>query len=482
VIVRPGKELCLPPPPYIPKIPPYADWRERYEKGHLLFGNSIADVKMPEVANGFVGFQVQSGTFMVAGVYNGDTSLAPPDGPSRRAVFPSYWVQVTPGLDKQDRGQEYGLSGRNYALDLERAVFLTRHNVNEALVEERVYAHLLSPSLLVQEIFVDNSKGSNPVNVSVQTHANTATSDMKITQLKANSYDARIAGTGTGSSGTTRDIIGVSNSAEKKALSPTEIAMVSTVLDRDTLAVGAGEKRTWYVISALTTSLNCSSANRTEEMIATARTIHQAATASPSALLATHTAAWLNRWEQGRVEVEGDLALAQSVNASLYFLLSSMREDWKFGISPGGLAHPDYFGHVFWDMETWMYPPLVSLHPELAYAAMDYRFERQNPAEARALGFGYAGLMYPWESALTGTETSPDGDGTHGHCSANYSHHSMTHTATGSGPGGGGDTASKGASAFGKAITPSAHESERLGNAYGEWAPSARIGPDLYKY
>ena len=72
-------------------------------------------------------------------------------------------------------------------------------------------------------------------------------------------------------------------------------------------------------------------------------------------------------------------------------------------------------------METWMYPPLAVLHTELATAAMEYRFERMGPAHARAEAFGYEGLMYPWESALTGAETSPDGDGTHGHCSSNYS-------------------------------------------------------------
>jgi hypothetical protein len=137
------------------------DWREHHEKGHLLFGDSIVDVKMPEVANGFVSFPVQSGTFMVDGVYNGETSLAPPDG-SRCPVFPSYWVQVTTGLDKQGRGQEHGLGSRSYALSLERAVFLTRHNVSKALVEERMFAQLLSPSLLVQEISVDDSKGSEP--------------------------------------------------------------------------------------------------------------------------------------------------------------------------------------------------------------------------------------------------------------------------------------------------------------------------------
>jgi hypothetical protein len=50
----------------------------------------------------------------------------------------------------------------------------------------------------------------------------------------------------------------------------------------------------------------------------------------------------------GGLEVEGDLWLAQALNASLYFIRSSIRADWAHGLSPGGLASTDYGGHTFW--------------------------------------------------------------------------------------------------------------------------------------
>ena len=44
--------------------------------------------------------------------------------------------------------------------------------------------------------------------------------------------------------------------------------------------------------------------------------------------------------------------------------------------SPGGLGTGAYAGHSFWDLETWMAPVLTVLHPDLAVAAAQYRFDR----------------------------------------------------------------------------------------------------------
>ena len=69
------------------------------------------------------------------------------------------------------------------------------------------------------------------------------------------------------------------------------------------------------------------------------------------------------------------------------------------------------------DMDTWMEPPLAVLHQPLAKACLAYRRARMPAAKANAAAHGYKGAMYPWESSLTGVETSPAGDGSHGKCS-----------------------------------------------------------------
>ena len=54
-------------------------------------------------------------------------------------------------------------------------------------------------------------------------------------------------------------------------------------------------------------------------------------------LRASHEAAWAALWESG-IELTGNVTLAAAANASLYDLLSSVREGWPFSTSPGSLA------------------------------------------------------------------------------------------------------------------------------------------------
>jgi trehalose/maltose hydrolase-like predicted phosphorylase len=180
--------------------------------------------------------------------------------------------------------------------------------------------------------------------------------------------------------------------------------------------LGPRANRTVYVLHAVVTSLN--GTLEFADLVAEAMAHHSAGTTAASQLWGEHTEAWRARWSAGRIEIGGDLALAQTTNSSLYFLLSAIREDWVYGLSPGGLASSAYNGHVFWDMDTWMYPPLAVLHSELGKGCLAYRMARRSVARLNAEAHGYNGTMFPWESALTGIETSPAGDGTHGACSA----------------------------------------------------------------
>ena len=109
-------------------------------------------------------------------------------------------------------------------------------------------------------------------------------------------------------------------------------------------------------------------------------------------LLAEHKAAWKALWDTGRIEIEGDLEMAQAVYGSMYYILSSTRHDWPYGLSPGGLpGGEEYMGHTFWDQDIWMYPPLVLLHPDLARSSLKYRKDRLPAARRIAKEYGYKG-------------------------------------------------------------------------------------------
>jgi trehalose/maltose hydrolase-like predicted phosphorylase len=62
---------------------------------------------------------------------------------------------------------------------------------------------------------------------------------------------------------------------------------------------------------------------------------------------AEHAAAWDEVWAGG-IEVEGNATIAAAVNASLFAIVASLRADWPYGVSPGGLTHNAYCGHSFW--------------------------------------------------------------------------------------------------------------------------------------
>jgi trehalose/maltose hydrolase-like predicted phosphorylase len=62
---------------------------------------------------------------------------------------------------------------------------------------------------------------------------------------------------------------------------------------------------------------------------------------------------------------------------------------------------------IFWDSDVWMYPAMLATHPEIARAAVDYRFNTLKAAEHDAVANGYQGAFYPWtagDDGFTGSD------------------------------------------------------------------------------
>ena len=103
----------------------------------------------------------------------------------------------------------------------------------------------------------------------------------------------------------------------------------------------------------------------------------------------------------------GDLQAQKDVRFALYHLYSFARAGSRLSLSPMGLSGLGYNGHVFWDTELWMYPPLLLLNQGIAKSILDYRFDRRPAARKNAFAKGFQGVMFPWESAEEGTEDTP---------------------------------------------------------------------------
>ena len=123
-------------------------------------------------------------------------------------------------------------------------------------------------------------------------------------------------------------------------------------------------------------------------------------------VFADNVAAWSRRWETDIV-IEGDDALQKVVRAMLFYLLASADSGTVLGIPPMGLSSAGYYGHIFWDSDTWMFPPLLVTHPDIARSLVAFRTRTLRAARENARSNGYRGTMYPWEADERGVETTP---------------------------------------------------------------------------
>ena len=111
-------------------------------------------------------------------------------------------------------------------------------------------------------------------------------------------------------------------------------------------------------------------------------------------LIAQHHQLWLELW-QGDIIIEGDPQSQQDIRLALYHLYAFSRGDSNLSIAPMGLSSQNYNGHIFWDTELWMFPPLLLLNQDIARSLVNYRSDRLEKAKQKAINFGYKGAMFP---------------------------------------------------------------------------------------
>lgn len=150
----------------------------------------------------------------------------------------------------------------------------------------------------------------------------------------------------------------------------------------------------------------CSTADFSDPWNETVRQLVYIDRVSAAEILSGHRAGWEELWK-GDIEIEGDAEAQRAVRLALFSLYGSCREGSGLSISPMGLSSQGYNGHIFWDAEMWMFPPLLLLNQGIAESMMDYRLDRMDAAAMRAMASGYDGVMFPWESDEFGEESTP---------------------------------------------------------------------------
>lgn len=176
-----------------------------------------------------------------------------------------------------------------------------------------------------------------------------------------------------------------------------------TLVSPDTITANLrkGEEASFSLIASI-----CSTSETRDPWSEAERIIIFASRFGAASLISEHNEAWRTLWK-GNIDIVGDDRLQQIADVALYSLYSSIREGSSKSIAPMGLTSDKYFGHVFWDADMWIYPPLAVLNPELASGIIDFRYATLSAAKAKARTYGYRGAMYPWEADNCGEESTP---------------------------------------------------------------------------
>ncbi|XP_077977259.1 protein-glucosylgalactosylhydroxylysine glucosidase-like [Glandiceps talaboti] len=342
---------------------------------------------MASVGNGYVSTVVYSNTVYMNGVYNGFLSQ------SHRARIPSpNSIQVSLAGNAIHDG-----SNQSYALDVNKGVFFHRISTPDVTVEQRVYAHQYYTRLLVNDVIITRqSQSTYPITVNLQTNYGPESNDI----------DFKMSPVQQG----VRSMHGEIKHRETLKASKPEVFVYWTDVPDNVTLPGSQQSQKWTFLTSM--ALNDQDAHKFYKL-------GIELLADDDKLYNSHVGAWQYKWNHGRIDLEGNLNLAKAIYGSMYYILSSLPplltdESFKFpfyGLSPGGLAQgardKDYDGHVFWDMETWMYPTMLMFYPSLAKEMLLYRTAHLDAAKENAKDYGCHGAKFPWESAYTGFDVCP---------------------------------------------------------------------------
>lgn len=122
-----------------------------------------------------------------------------------------------------------------------------------------------------------------------------------------------------------------------------------------------------------------------------------------------HIKAWKRLWQKADILIEGTANLQQNLRFNIYHMLICAHADNGFSsIGARTLSGEGYRGHIFWDTEIFLMPFYLFTFPEVAKNIILYRYRRLDKARGLAKKAGYSGAMFPWESADTGGEETPE--------------------------------------------------------------------------
>lgn len=334
---------------------------------------------LPPLANGLLGWRVYNNIMHMGGVYNGE------GGRCHRADVP---CPLDVKLEIEESVQH------TYSLNTHTGIFT--HTLSSASVtaSQSLYSHRYHSNLMVMEVLlVRQVTSEQPITVNLVTSFTPESKDIVFKsgpEYKGGSH-----------------ILGQTKTAEFQGGSCPTVHLIWSPIPPSLTLLPEQSQARWGFILVVANSLESAQASFDEglSLMATGN------------LRPSHEKAWKELWLQSKVEVTGSESLCKALIGCMFYLLSAFPSihdtSSSFGgVSPGGLSNggdgQDYWGHVFWDQDIWMYPGIALFYPKLARAVLDYRVGTIDGAKDNAEKQGYQGLKFPWESAVSGREVCPE--------------------------------------------------------------------------
>ncbi|GGB42142.1 glycoside hydrolase family 65 protein [Fictibacillus barbaricus] len=127
-------------------------------------------------------------------------------------------------------------------------------------------------------------------------------------------------------------------------------------------------------------------------------------------LLSKSAQKWKEFWDRKQVKITSEHEFDQfALDFALYHIeIMTPAHDERFSVGAKGLTGPGYKGHIFWDTEIFILPHHLFTQPETARKLLRYRYLHLQQAIEKAHQNGYEGALFPWESAFTGVEETPE--------------------------------------------------------------------------
>ncbi|XP_069757922.1 protein-glucosylgalactosylhydroxylysine glucosidase isoform X2 [Narcine bancroftii] len=351
-----------------------------YEDDPAVFSSDTlpSDLRfMATVGNGYIGTRIYANVMHINGVYNGEREDC------CRADVPST-VNVRLIITDDSTAK------KTFTLNTRTGTFYTTIETKDFKVTQQIFAHRNRVHLMVLTITLEGKTISKD-QFTVEINSLFVPHSQNINFVKGPDFIGAMY------------IHGETLIPEVKGAARQSVHMISMPLPESLTLLPNEQSRSWTFLTAV-----ANTEEQAKECFVEGQTLVQS-----NQLFSSHVLAWAAVWKQSCISVRGCRRLNQSLHGCLYYILSALPpvEPTNFqyiGLSPGGLSNggngEDYFGHIFWDQEIWLYPVVLAFYPELAGILLKNRIRTLPASKIIAVQQGYLGAKYPWESAVTGFE------------------------------------------------------------------------------